>query len=170
MRLEYFCKAEKPQELSEHTKVTKNCCMWARQTEELSHGKPLLILAMLLTCKFLKLTLCNAYSVCLQLLSNFCHTCPAQWVTLYNCPFFMVTCSLIPRPLPHFISQLWILIFLHSCEIKSGSGLGMRIGDMVVNTSRAMQEPRNICACIVPGINHSHYIGNSQLRQRPLAQ
>ena len=31
--------------------------------------------------------------------------------------------SLVPRPLPDFISQ----IFLHSCEIKSGSGLGTRL-------------------------------------------
>ena len=35
--------------------------------------------------------------------------------------------SLVPRPLPDFISQLWrkLSSFLHSCEIKSGSGLGM---------------------------------------------
>ena len=32
--------------------------------------------------------------------------------------------SLVPRPLPDFISQ----IFLHGCEIKSGSGLGTRLG------------------------------------------
>ena len=38
--------------------------------------------------------------------------------------------SLVPRPLPDFISQLGrkFLSFLHSCEIKSGSGLGMRLG------------------------------------------
>ena len=37
--------------------------------------------------------------------------------------------SLVPRPLPDFISQLWRnLDFLHSCEIKSGgSGLGTRL-------------------------------------------
>ena len=36
--------------------------------------------------------------------------------------------SLVPRPLPDFISQLWRKIeFLHSCEIKSGSGLGTRL-------------------------------------------
>ena len=32
--------------------------------------------------------------------------------------------SLVPRPLPDFISQP---IFLHGCEIKSGSGLGTRL-------------------------------------------
>ena len=32
--------------------------------------------------------------------------------------------SFVPRPLPDFISQP---IFLHSCTIKSGSGLGMRL-------------------------------------------
>ena len=43
--------------------------------------------------------------------------------------------SLVPRPLPDFYlaavekSQLQeIPSFLHSCEIKSGSGLGMRPG------------------------------------------
>ena len=33
--------------------------------------------------------------------------------------------SLVPRPLPNFISQPWRKI---SCEIKSGSGLGTRLG------------------------------------------
>ena len=33
--------------------------------------------------------------------------------------------SLVPRPLPDFISQPWI--FLHGYEIKSGSGLGTRL-------------------------------------------
>ena len=33
--------------------------------------------------------------------------------------------SLIPRPLPDFILQPWI--FLHSCNIKSGSDLGTRL-------------------------------------------
>ena len=32
--------------------------------------------------------------------------------------------SLVPRPLPDFISQP---IFLHGCDIKSGSGLGTRL-------------------------------------------
>ena len=37
--------------------------------------------------------------------------------------------SLVPRPLPDFISQPWRNpIFLHGCEIKSGSGLGTRLG------------------------------------------
>ena len=37
--------------------------------------------------------------------------------------------SLISRPLPDFISQLWRKLgnFLHSCEIKPGSGLGTRL-------------------------------------------
>ena len=43
--------------------------------------------------------------------------------------------SLVPRPLPDYISQLWRKLgqknntaeFLHICEIKSGSGLGMRL-------------------------------------------
>ena len=34
--------------------------------------------------------------------------------------------SLVPRPLPNFISP----IFLHGCEIKSGSGLGTRLQKM----------------------------------------
>ena len=34
--------------------------------------------------------------------------------------------SLVPRPLPDFISQPWT-IFLHGCEIKSGRGLGARL-------------------------------------------
>ena len=33
--------------------------------------------------------------------------------------------SLVPRPLPDFISQS---IFLHGCKIKSGSDLGTRLG------------------------------------------
>ena len=37
--------------------------------------------------------------------------------------------SLVPRPLPDFISQPWRKIFLHGCEIKSGSGLGTRLGE-----------------------------------------
>ena len=36
-----------------------------------------------------------------------------------------LTCSLVPRPLPDFISQPWRI--LHGCEIKSGSVLGMRL-------------------------------------------
>ena len=36
-----------------------------------------------------------------------------------------VLCSIIPRPHPDFISQL--PIFLHSCEIKSRSGLRLRL-------------------------------------------
>ena len=36
-------------------------------------------------------------------------------------------CSLIPRPLPDFIP-----IFLHSCAIKSGSGLGTRLTNVYV--------------------------------------
>ena len=39
---------------------------------------------------------------------------------------YRVIPSLVPRPLPDFIS-----IFHHGCEIKSGSGLGMRL----VNTN-----------------------------------
>ena len=35
--------------------------------------------------------------------------------------------SLIPRPLPNFISQPFSPFFFHSCEIKSGSGLGTRL-------------------------------------------
>ena len=42
--------------------------------------------------------------------------------------------SLVPRPLPDFISQPWRKIgiflhgiFLHGCKIKSGSGLGTRL-------------------------------------------
>ena len=34
--------------------------------------------------------------------------------------------SLVPRPLPDFILQLWRKIG-HGCEIKSGSGLGTRL-------------------------------------------
>ena len=35
----------------------------------------------------------------------------------------LVSLSLVPRPLPDFISQPW-----RKCEIKSGSGLGTRLG------------------------------------------
>ena len=38
----------------------------------------------------------------------------------------VVLISLVPRPLPDFISQPWRKI--HGCEIKSGSGLGTRLG------------------------------------------
>ena len=75
----------------------------------------------------------------------------------------MVTCSLVPGPLPDFISQLWIPIFLQGCEIKSGSGLGTRLGEVVVHTTKSYagaQERGSIFACIVPGFNHSHYIAN----------
>ena len=41
--------------------------------------------------------------------------------------------SLIPRPLPDFISQL--LSFLHSCEIKSESSLGTRLCKRLVVTN-----------------------------------
>ena len=41
-----------------------------------------------------------------------------------NLPMFLSP-SLVPRPLQDFVSQLWI--FLHGCEIKSGSGLGTRL-------------------------------------------
>ena len=37
----------------------------------------------------------------------------------------LVVSSLVPKPLPDFIS---LPIFLHGCEIKSGSGLGTRLG------------------------------------------
>ena len=44
-------------------------------------------------------------------------------------------CSLIPRPLPDFISQPWIFSrgFFHGCEIKSGRGLGTRLWAMFIN-------------------------------------
>ena len=35
--------------------------------------------------------------------------------------------SLVPRPLPDFILQPWRTHFLEGGEIKSGSGLGMRL-------------------------------------------
>ena len=38
--------------------------------------------------------------------------------------------SLVPRPLPDFISLLWS--FLHSREIKSGSGLGTRLTKIIL--------------------------------------
>ena len=50
------------------------------------------------------------------------NSCP----TLYL-PLFPETINIL-RPLPDFILQLWRkLIFLHSCKIKSGSGLRMRL-------------------------------------------
>ena len=57
----------------------------------------------------IKLTLCNVL-LCVQLHSptSVTHVLHSQ----YNSPFFMVACSLVPRPLPDFISQLWILISL----------------------------------------------------------
>ena len=38
--------------------------------------------------------------------------------------------SLVPRPLPDFISLLWC--FLHNYEIKSGSGLGTRLTRVIM--------------------------------------
>ena len=35
--------------------------------------------------------------------------------------------SLVPRPFPEVISQPWKKPVLHDCEIKSESGLGMRL-------------------------------------------
>ena len=56
-----------------------------------------------------------------------CSWSTAQW----NIPTLITRalCSLVPRPHPDSISQLWrkIPIFLHSCEIKSGWGLGTRL-------------------------------------------
>ena len=47
---------------------------------------------------------------------------------LGKCKYFstIASVSLVPRPLPDFISQPWRKIFLHGCEIKSGSGMGTR--------------------------------------------
>ena len=42
----------------------------------------------------------------------------------------LIGSSLVPRPLPDFISPLWN--FLHSCEIKSGSGLGTRLTRVIM--------------------------------------
>ena len=46
------------------------------------------------------------------------------------------TASLVPRPFPDFISQMWQKLgrFLHSCDIKSGSGLGTRLARCPVLT------------------------------------
>ena len=49
-----------------------------------------------------------------------------------------VCISLVPRPLRDFISQPWIkicLIFLYSCEMRSGSGLEPKLGMCKVCTS-----------------------------------
>ena len=43
--------------------------------------------------------------------------------------YFTITCSLVPRPLPNFILQR---IFLRSCEMKSGSGLRMRLSSIIL--------------------------------------
>ena len=47
--------------------------------------------------------------------------------------------NLVPRPLPDFSSQL---IFLHGCEIKSGSGLGTRLGSLHLSVFWS-EEPGN---------------------------
>ena len=61
-------------------------------------------------------------------------THPACWVTLHNI-------YKIPTPLPRNTitvgrmspcSQATYLSFLHSCEMKSGSGLGTRLGRMLI--------------------------------------
>ena len=53
------------------------------------------------------------------------------------------TVSLVPRPLPDFISQPWRKI--HGCAIKSGSGLGTRLKDPHNYTPRCnSKDPRNI--------------------------
>ena len=48
---------------------------------------------------------------------------------IYAINITIVSTSLVPRPPPDFISQLWrkLNFFLHGCERKSGSGLGMRL-------------------------------------------
>ena len=54
--------------------------------------------------------------------------------SFFFCFFFYsdaVMCSLVPRPLPDFVSQPWRKIG-HICKIKSGSGLGMRLVDVSV--------------------------------------
>ena len=44
--------------------------------------------------------------------------------------------SLIPRPLPDFISQPWRKInFLHGCKIKSWSGLGTRLNSSYISST-----------------------------------
>ena len=50
-----------------------------------------------------------------------CESCKHVKVVMHACKV-NVGCSLFPRPLPDFIS--------HSCEIKSGSGLGTRLCGM----------------------------------------
>ena len=71
-----------------------------------------------------------------------CESCKHVKVVMHACKV-NVGCSLVPRPLPDFIS--------HSCEIKSGSGLGTRLCGMravvctkyrllIQNTCRIAQE------------------------------
>ena len=50
-----------------------------------------------------------------------CESCKHVQVVMHACKV-NVGCSLVPRPLPDFI--------LHSCKIKSGSGLGTRLCGM----------------------------------------
>ena len=50
--------------------------------------------------------------------------CVCVWMCKVCGPFSLYFLSLVPRPLPDFIS---LPIFLHGCEIKSGSGLGTRL-------------------------------------------
>ena len=58
-----------------------------------------------------------------------------------NLPRFLSP-SLIPRPLPDFVSQLWI--FLHGCKIKSGSGLGKRLPFTLMTTGAFSQNVSKI--------------------------
>ena len=56
--------------------------------------------------------------------------------TLVNC---CIIISLVPRPLPDFISQLWRKkFFLHNCKIKSGSALGMRLTCKLMITNEVL--------------------------------
>ena len=74
--------------------------------------------------------------------------------------------SLVPRPLPDFISQPWRKIFLHSCEIKSGSGLGTRLGRQsgVAGEGRVVGIPKfySWSECTMPLMNiNSDWMSNA---------
>ena len=50
------------------------------------------------------------------------------------------------------------LIFRHSCEIKSGSGLGMRLPRWYEVQMSIKIQCIHICSCEVFGTSHAHYV------------
>ena len=61
--------------------------------------------------------------------------------------------SLVPRPLPDFILQLWRTDFLEGGDIKSGSGLGMRL---VTNYAPYEEVMKTLGHCLETSLHGKH--------------